>query len=91
LGDEDDQLADDYNKVLRWCDDRDGFQEYLSQAFEGSCDTGMTLLHMYPDYTNDPISGDLSLTAYHTIIFLLTNITANKTYQTAMGSGEEDG
>ena len=54
-----DQLADDYNKVLRWCDDRDGFQEYLSQSFEGACDTGETLLHLYPDYTFDPISGDL--------------------------------
>lgn len=57
--DNDDPLADDYNKVMRYCEDRDGFQEYLSQAFEGSCDTGMTLLHMYPDYTLDPISGDL--------------------------------
>lgn len=57
--DNDDPLADDYNKVLRWCDDRDGFQEYLSQAFEGACDTGETLLHLYPDFTFDPISGDL--------------------------------
>lgn len=57
--DNDDSLADDYNKVMRWCDDRDGFQEYLSQAFEGACDTGETLLHLYPDYTFDPISGDL--------------------------------
>lgn len=55
----DDPLSDDYNAVLRWCDDRDGFQEYLSQAFEGSCTTGMNLLHLYPDYTLDPISGDL--------------------------------
>ncbi len=59
LGEQEDPLADDYNKVLRWCDDRDGFQEYLSQAFEGSCDTGETLLYLYPDYTLDPISGDL--------------------------------
>jgi hypothetical protein len=55
----DDPLADDYNSVLRWCDTRDGFQEYFSQAFEGACDTGLSLLHMYPDYTLDPISGDL--------------------------------
>jgi hypothetical protein len=54
-----DPLADDYNKVMKWVEDRDGFQEYLSQSFEGSCDTGMTLLYMYPDYTLDPISGDL--------------------------------
>lgn len=59
ISDNDDPLADDYNKVMRWCDDRDGFQEYLSQAFEGACDTGETLLHLYPDYTFDPISGDL--------------------------------
>src|SRR5208282_3772576 len=59
LHEQDDGLADDYNKVLRWCDDRSGFQEYLSQTFEGSCDTGMTMLFMYPDYTFDPISGDL--------------------------------
>ena len=57
--DEDDPLADDYNKVMRWCDDRDGYQEYQSQAFEGACDTGETLLYLYPDYTFDPISGDL--------------------------------
>lgn len=57
--DNDDALADQYNKVMRWCDDRDGFQEYLSQAFEGACDTGETLLHLYPDYVYDPISGDL--------------------------------
>lgn len=59
VSDNGDQLADDYNKVNRWCDDRDGFQEYLSQAFEGALDTGETLLHLYPDYTFDPVSGDL--------------------------------
>lgn len=59
VGEQDDPIADDYNKVMRWCDDRDGFQEYLSQSFEGAVDTGETLLHLYPDYTFDPISGDL--------------------------------
>lgn len=54
-----DPLSDEYNAVLKYCENRDGFQEYLSQAFEGSCDTGMSLLHLYPDYTLDPISGDL--------------------------------
>ena len=54
-----DQLSDEFNACLKWSEERDGFQEYLSQAFEGSCDTGMSLLHLYPDYTFDPISGDL--------------------------------
>ena len=59
VNENDDPLADDFNKALRWVDDRDGYQEYQSQAFEGACDTGETLLHLYPDYTYDPISGDL--------------------------------
>lgn len=54
-----DTLTDDYNAVLKWSEERDGFQEYFSQAFEGACDTGCSLLHLYPDYTLDPISGDL--------------------------------
>lgn len=54
-----DPLADDYNKVLKWSEERDGFQEYLSQSFEGACDTGSNWLHLYPSYTLDPISGDL--------------------------------
>ena len=56
---DEDTLADDWNAVLKWCDARDGFQEYFSQAFEGAMTTGLSLLHMYPDYTFDPISGDL--------------------------------
>ena len=54
-----DQLVDDYNKVIRWCEDRDSFQEYFSQSFEGSTDVGINWLWMYPEYTSDPISGDL--------------------------------
>lgn len=54
-----DSLADDYNKCIKWSEDRDGYQEYQSQSFESALDTGMSLLHMYMDYTLDPISGDI--------------------------------
>lgn len=54
-----DPLADQYNKVLKWSEERDGFQEYLSQSFEGACDVGSNWLHLYPSYALDPISGDL--------------------------------
>ena len=54
-----DQLCDDYNKVIRWCEDRDNFQEYFSQSFENGVDVGLNWLWMYPDYTYDAISGDL--------------------------------
>lgn len=71
----DDPLADDHNKVFRWCDDRDGFQEYLSQSFEGCVDTGETLLYLYPDYTYDPISGDLFTDAVSWNNFLIDQYT----------------
>lgn len=54
-----DALCDDYNKVIRWCEDRDNFQEYFSESFENSADVGINWLWMYMDYTNDPISGDI--------------------------------
>jgi hypothetical protein len=56
---QDDPLADDYNASMRWCDDRDGYQEYQSQAFGDAITVGESMLHLYPDYTYDPISGDL--------------------------------
>lgn len=58
-GQEADPLSDDYNTVLKWCEERDGFQEYLSQSFENSVNVGANYLHLYPDYTLDPINGDL--------------------------------
>jgi hypothetical protein len=54
-----DALADEFNACLKWSEDRDGFQEYLSEAFEGAVDVGQSLLHLYPDYTFDPVNGDL--------------------------------
>ena len=56
---ETDALADDYNKAIRWCEDRDNFQEYFSQSFAGAMDVGINWLWMYVDYTHDPINGDL--------------------------------
>jgi len=56
---EEDGLADDYNAVLKWTENRDGFQEYISQSFEGACTTGINLLCLEMDYTLDPVSGDL--------------------------------
>jgi len=54
-----DDLADEFNAVMKFCEEKDGFQEYFSQAFEGAVDVGMSLLHMYMDYSQDPVSGDI--------------------------------
>jgi hypothetical protein len=54
-----DELCDDYNKCLRWDEDRDNFQETLSEAFSEACDVGEDLLHLTLRYDHDIISGDL--------------------------------
>lgn len=56
---ENDDLADEFNAVMKYCEEKDGFQEYFSEAFEGAVDVGMSLLHMYMDYSQDPVSGDI--------------------------------
>ncbi len=73
--DDEDPVVDEYNKVIKWIDDRNGFQEYLSQAFEGGIDTGETLLHLYPDYTFDPVSGDLFCDCVEYNNYLIDNYT----------------
>ena len=66
-----DQLTDDYNKVIRFCEDRDNFQEYFSQSFENGADVGINWLWMYMDYTNDPVSGDIftDSVAYNNVLW----------------------
>lgn len=81
----DDPLADDYNKAMRWCDDRDGFQEYLSQGFEGAVDTGETLLHLYPDYTFDAVSGDLFTDAIAWNNYLIDSYTRKQDLSDCQG------
>jgi len=54
-----DVVASDFTSLSMWSERREGFHEYLSQAFEGAVTTGIGLLHLYNDYTLDPVSGDL--------------------------------
>ncbi|MDC7243638.1 MAG: hypothetical protein PQJ44_06855 [Sphaerochaetaceae bacterium] len=56
---ESDSLADASSKLIKWGETFDNYQEYQSQGFEGACDVGISLLHMYIDYTTDIYSGDI--------------------------------
>lgn len=53
--------ADQYTKILMWCNKQEGILNTISDAFRGSLITGMNLLHVYMDYRNDPISGDIKV------------------------------
>jgi hypothetical protein len=58
----DQQTADQITKAILNIYKREGIYETISDAFhQGACITGMNLLHLYLDYTNDPISGDIKV------------------------------
>ena len=57
----DDHTADQFTKVLMHIHRQEGFLETISDAFLGSSITGMNLLHLWMDYREDPVSGNLKL------------------------------
>lgn len=58
----DQETADQWTKILLGIYKREGVYETISDAFhQGACVTGMNLLHVYLDFTNDPINGDIKI------------------------------
>lgn len=58
----DQMTADQWTKIILGIYKREGVYETISDAFhQGACITGMNLLHVYMDYRNDPVNGDLKV------------------------------
>lgn len=58
----DQKTADQWTKAILNIYKREGVYETISEAFhQGACIAGMNLLHVYLDYRNDPVSGDLKV------------------------------
>lgn len=55
------ETADQYTKVLFWNNQKEGILETISEAFHGALISGMNLLHVYMDYSNDAVSGDIKV------------------------------
>lgn len=55
----DSETADQFTKVLMWINNQENVLETVSEAFEGSLITGMNLLHVWMDYRQDPVSGNI--------------------------------
>lgn len=62
LSNGDQQTADQWTKLILNLYKREGIYETISEAFhQGALITGMNLLHVYLDFTNDSISGDIKV------------------------------
>lgn len=53
--------ADQFTKVLMYNHRQEGILETISDAFYGALVTGMNLLHLWVDYREDPVSGNIKV------------------------------
>lgn len=53
--------ADQFTKILLWLNQHEQVLETVSESFEGSLVTGMNLLHVWMDYREDPVSGNIKV------------------------------
>jgi len=60
----DQKTADQLSKILVWANNKNKANETLSEAFHGALITGLNLLHVYIDYTDDAFSGDIKVENY---------------------------
>ena len=63
--------ADQMTAVLLWNNQQEGVLQTISDAFDGALITGMTLLHTYMDYREDPVSGNIKVDALKFNQFLI--------------------
>jgi len=57
----DQETADQFSKIIFWIIQQNQMLETISKAFNDALITGLSLLQLWIDYTDDPISGNLFL------------------------------
>jgi hypothetical protein len=57
----DEQTADQFTKILSWCNQQEGVLNTISDSFHGALVTGMNLLQVWVDYRSDPVSGNIKV------------------------------
>lgn len=67
----DEETADQYTKLFFWLASRISLYETFSDACRGSLITGLNLLHIYNNYSKDPISGDIVVDALPMTSFVI--------------------
>lgn len=57
----DDMTADQFTKIMSWCNQQENVLHTISDSFNGALVTGMNLLQVWVDYRNDPVSGNIKV------------------------------
>ena len=77
--------ADQITKALIWLDKDISLSATISTAFRGALVTGMGMLHVWIDYRNDPINGDLRVDYRHYNSILMDSYFKNPDMSDADG------
>lgn len=66
----DEITADQFTKIFMWLNRQEGINNTISDAFEGALVSGLNLLHVWVDYRNDPVNGEIKVTrkAYNEVM-----------------------
>lgn len=65
------ETADQFTKILMSVNQQEGILNTISDAFQGALITGLTLLHTYMDFRDDPVSGNIKVDALSFNQFLI--------------------
>lgn len=57
----DEETSDQFTKIMMWVNRQEGVLETISESFQGALITGMNLLHVWMDYREDPVSGNIKV------------------------------
>lgn len=55
----DEETSDQFTKIMLWINQQEGTLETISESFQGALITGMNFLHVWMDYREDPVSGNI--------------------------------
>jgi hypothetical protein len=57
----DTETADQFTKIMMWCNQQESILETISESFHGALVTGLNLLQVWVDYRSDPVSGNIKV------------------------------
>lgn len=57
----DEETADQFGKILMWACNQESILETISESFHGALVTGMNFLHVWMDYRQDPVCGNIKV------------------------------
>jgi hypothetical protein len=81
----DDNTATQISKCLSWNYRQESVNETFSEAFDQALVTGLSLLHVYMDFRDDPINGDLKTEALSYDCFMVDSLFRKKDFSDCRG------